>query len=282
MGVAAARIEFRGQARGTLTRGLHGIFLMYAFFVRLLQPHTLLFLLICWALFRLWYRRNAPPRRLWPLMVPLFALAALSTPAAAYLAEWSLEAGTSPLEERPADAEAIVVLSSGVYPPDGPRRRAEMDESTLHRCLEGARLYHQGAPCLVVASGGKVDPDTAGPPFAAVMGELLGHLGVKDSDLVLEENSRTTYENAVECGKRLNERQVHRIVLVADAVDMKRADACLRKQGFQVIPAPCHYRATHFGLALFTFVPSPEAAVQVQRVWHEWLGLVWYWCKGRI
>ena len=255
---------------------------MYEFFVRLLQPHTLLFLLICWAFFRLWYTRNAPPRRLWPLMAPLFALAVLSTPAAAYLAEWSLEATTMPLEERPKDAEAIVVLSSGVYPPQGPRRRAEMDESTLQRCLEGARLYHQGAPCLVVTSGGRVDPDSPGPSFAAVMGELLGHLGVKDSDLLLEGNSRTTYENAVECAKLLKERQIHRIVLVADAEDMMRASACLRKQGLQVIPAPCHYRATHFGLSLFTFVPSPGAAVRVERAWHEWLGFVYYWGKGRV
>jgi uncharacterized SAM-binding protein YcdF (DUF218 family) len=148
--------------------------------------------------------------------------------------------------------------------------------------MEAARLYSQGPPCLVMASGGKVDPQDPGPSYAAVMGGFLEQLGVKKADLVREEGSRTTYENAVECAKLLKDRGIERVVLVVDAVDMFRAAGCLRKQGVEVVPAPCHYRATRFRLSVHTFLPNPGAAANIQRVWHEWLGVAWYWTTGRL
>ena len=255
---------------------------MYALLMDILQLHIFLFLWACFALFRLWRKRAAPQRRLWSLFVPLIALYLLCIPAVGHLALLSLESYSAPLERRPSDARAVVVFSAGVNPPEGPRTRPEMDEDTLDRCLEAARLYSQGPPCLVLASGGKVDPEDAGPPYAAVMGDFLERLGVKESDLVREEGSRNTYENAVECAKLLKDRGIGRVVLVADAVDMFRAAACLRKQGMEVVPAPCHYRAVRFRLSVPAFLPLPGAAANVQRVWHEWLGVAWYWGRGWI
>jgi uncharacterized SAM-binding protein YcdF (DUF218 family) len=254
---------------------------MYRFVVELCQPHTLLLLLAGWALFRLWRKRADPRRRLWPLLVPLAGLTALCMPLTGHLALLSLESYAAPVDERPSDAEALVVFASGVYPPEGPRTEAELDEDSFHRCLLAARLYNQGSPCPVFISGGKVDPDTPGPTNAAVMAAFLGRHGVKEEDLVVEPNSRTTYENAVECAKLLREKGIRRVALVVDAVDMPRAAACLRKQGVEVIPAPCHFRATRFQFDVFSFLPSPGAAVAFQRAWHEWLGLVWYRCRGR-
>jgi uncharacterized SAM-binding protein YcdF (DUF218 family) len=255
---------------------------MYRFIVELLQPHMLLFLWACWALFRLWRHRGDPQRRWWPVFVPLLGLALLSTPAVAYLAAMSLESYAPPVEEMPPDTEAIVVFSAGVYPPEGPRTRAEMDEETLHRCLAAARLYHQGPRCPVLVSGGKVEPDIPGPAYAAVMAEFLAQLGVKQTDLIREEASQTTYENAVECARLLQERHLRRVVLVVDAMDMARAARCLRKTGIEVVPAPCHFRATLLHPSVFTWLPGPGGARGIQRAWHEWLGLVWYWCRGRI
>jgi uncharacterized SAM-binding protein YcdF (DUF218 family) len=254
---------------------------MYRFLVDLLQPHTLFVLWVCLALLYLWRRRNDPKRRLWPLVVPLSTLAVLSSPAVAYLALRSLESYAPPLQERPADAGAIVVFSAGVYPPEGPRQHARMDEDSLERCLTAARLYHQ-RPCLVLVSGGRVEEDEPGPSYAAVLGDFLEQLGVRRSDLLLEEKSRTTYENAAESAELLAERHIDHVVLVVDAVDMHRAAGCLRKQGIAVTPAPCHFRATRFRYGLSAFVPGPGGAAGVERVWHEWLGTVWYWWHGRL
>jgi uncharacterized SAM-binding protein YcdF (DUF218 family) len=255
---------------------------MYRFVVGLLDPHTILFLLVCVALIFLWRKRRDPKRRLLPLLVPLIGLALVSNPILVHLAVLSLECQNRPAEEGEQKAEAIVVFASGVYPPKGPRLQAEMDEDTLQRCLHAVRLYNQGPHRLVIVSGGKANDDEPGPTCASVMGPFLRQLGVENSDLVLEERSRTTYENAVECAKLLKERDLHRVLLVVDAVDMPRAAGCLRKQGIDVLPSPCHYRAASLEVSLFSFVPSPGAAKGFQRVWHEWLGLLWYWCRGRL
>jgi uncharacterized SAM-binding protein YcdF (DUF218 family) len=98
----------------------------------------------------------------------------------------------------------------------------------------------------------------------------------------MEDRSRTTYENAVETAKHLRERKVQRIVLVTEAVHLLRAKLCFEKLGLHVTPAGCNYQATTFDWSPINFLPSPEAAVHVDRVAHEWLGLIWYRFHGRI
>jgi uncharacterized SAM-binding protein YcdF (DUF218 family) len=255
---------------------------LYEFTVALTEPHTILLLLIVVALYRHWRRRRDPTRRVLTLVLLLLALAVISTPAVAHLALLSLEGQFAPAAERPDDAAAVVVFAAGVLPPDGPRVRAEMDEDTLKRCLHAAAVYGQGSPIPVVVSGGLPDRDRPGPTAATVMAEFLVRLGVKESDIIREERSQTTYENAVECAALLKARGIGRVVLVVDAVDMARAAACLRKQGIDVAPSPSHFRAASFRWSIFTFIPNPGAAGAIRRVWHEWVGSLWYRLRGRI
>jgi uncharacterized SAM-binding protein YcdF (DUF218 family) len=252
---------------------------MYSFLVEFLQPYGLLYLLTGMALLRLWRHRRETPRRLMVLSVAFLALTALSIPAVAHLAVGTLEWQYPPEERRPDDTTIIVVLACGVLPPDATRERAELDADTLRRCRHAAALYHRG-PRLVVLSGGAVSAET--PACARLMYDLMIELGVRASDLIMEDRSTTTHENAVECSKLLFARGTDRAVLVADAVDMFRAVRCFRKQGVEVVPSASHYRATQFHGRFFEFVPSPNAARNCQRVWHEWLGVAWYALRGRI
>ncbi len=255
---------------------------MYEFLVALLRPFPLLFLILAGVIVNLWRRRRETRGRLVLLTLPYVGLALVSTPAVAHLALGTLEWQYPPLGGRPPDARGIIVLAAGLHPPDNIRARAEMDEDTVARCLYAAELYHKGPACPVVVSGGKVDPETPGPACAAVMADFLRQLGVPAADLIVEDASRTTFENAVECGKLLRARRIDKALLVADAVDLFRAEKCFHKQGVAVIPAGCHYRATEFHPSVGAFVPSPGAARSCQRVWHEWLGTAWYWLKGRL
>jgi len=255
---------------------------MYRFIVELLQPHLILFLWACWALFRLWRHRGDPRRRWWPLVVPLFCLAVLSTQVLSSVALRSLESYSPPLERLPSGTKAIVVFSAGVHPPEGPRTQAEMDEDTFQRCLTAARLWRQDPSCLMVVSGGKVEQDTPGPPYAAVMAEFLKELQVNEKKIISEEDSRTTHENAVKTAQLLKDRQIQTVVLVVSAMDMPRASRCLRKEGIEVIPAPCHFRATRFPISVFNWLPSAGGARGVEKTWHEWLGMAWYWGRGWI
>ena len=128
-----------------------------------------------------------------------------------------------PHDEVPGDAGAMVVLSGYVRPPGKMLPEAELGSDTLLRCLHAARLY-KAKPCLVIVSGGQVDPSTPGPTLARVMHDFLLGQGVKEEDLLMEDRSRTTYENAVLSGDILSRRGIDKLVLVTSASHMPRGE----------------------------------------------------------
>jgi len=256
---------------------------VYHFVVELTRPFTLAYLLTALALLNLWRKRRETRGRLLCLTGTFLFLTILCTPAVAYLALGSLEWRYEPLPHRPWDVQAIVVLPVYVRLPVGQQQRIELDEDTMSRCLYAAELYHQGEPCPVLVSGGLLDLDKpSGPTAAKAMRDFIVQLGVPDRDVILEEKSQSTYENAAQSCQLVEQRGLHKVALVVDAVDMYRAERCFRKAGMDVVPAPCHYRATYLDCSLFNFLPNPRAAQNLQRVAHEGLGVVWYWVKGRI
>jgi uncharacterized SAM-binding protein YcdF (DUF218 family) len=247
-----------------------------------LQPFTLLLLIMGLLIANLWRKRRERRGRLLPLTIAFAALLLTTIPAVIYPALGSLEWRFPPLLRRPDGAEAIVVLGGGMVPADAIRPRAELTEATVFRCLHAAEIYHQGKPCPVIVTGGTVDPSSSVPPNAPYMRDLLVHLGVSPADVVIEDRARTTYENAVETRRILERLQVRKILLVTEAIHMFRSLQCFREQGIEVVPAACHYRATEFRYKLGDFLPSPGAAGNGGAVIHEWLGMVWYWLKGRL
>jgi len=254
---------------------------MYQIFVwRILQPYPLLWLFMGLALLNLWRKRKESRRRLLFVAVPYLVLTLLSLPAVGDLLVWSLERQYSPLTQRPADAQAIVVLASYVYLPAATGDLAELDESTCNRCRKAADIYRQGNPCPVLLSGANSDPESA--KLAETMRDFLLQMGVRAEDLIVENQSLTTYENAVQSRKLLEQRHLNRIILITDATHLRRAVGCFRKQGVDVVPCGCQYRAHELEFAFSEFLPQPIIAEKCQRVCHEWLGLAWYWFRGRI
>jgi uncharacterized SAM-binding protein YcdF (DUF218 family) len=254
---------------------------MYQVFVwRVLQPFPLLWLFLGFALLNLWRKRTESRRRLLLVAFPFVVLTIISLPAVGDLAVGSLERQYPPLLHRPDGVQAIVVLSSYMYPPSTPGAAAEFDESTCNRCCKAADMYRQGNSCPIVVSGMSADPN--GADYGAAMRDFLVQLGVRADHVIVEGHSLTTYENAVESCKLLQARQLSRILLVTDATHMKRAAGCFRKQGLEVIPCGAMYRRHDTEFEFSRLIPQPGVADRCQRICHEWLGLAWYWWRGRI
>jgi uncharacterized SAM-binding protein YcdF (DUF218 family) len=246
------------------------------------QPFTVLWFLTAVALAGLWWKRREGRPRLLAVTLPFAVLTLLSLPIVSHGVLWLLETRFPPCGDRPAEAEAIVVLASYVYPPDFPGGRPTLDDEALDRCRKAADIYLQGQRCPVLVSGGNAEPGAQRYNSAEVMSEFLVRLGVDSRDLVVENRSRTTYENAVESGKLLAARGIHRIALVTTAAHLPRAAACFRRQGFDVFPCGCHYRANDFRWSVGLFIPKAQFAENSDSAAHEWVGLLWYWMHGRI
>lgn len=263
---------------------LHTLLSPFVFLARniLVRPLPLLLLLCGLALADLWRRRVESRRRLLLLTIPFVMLVIATMPAAVRPVLGSLEWPYPPLSGRPEDAGAIVVLSGGIKPPDAIRTRAELSDPSMNRCLLAAEIYHRGPRCPVIVSGGRFDPEATYPPDSALMREMLIRLGVDEADVIEEDQSRNTIQNALATREILRDRGIGKVLLVTNAFHMRRSLLTFRKAGIDAVAAPCDHRATGSVWKPGNFIPSPEAMGDLTASLHEWIGIAWYRVRGRI
>jgi uncharacterized SAM-binding protein YcdF (DUF218 family) len=254
--------------------------MIYRFIVTLLQPFPLCYLLMLAGLLRLRRKCRTERRLVLVVLVPFLLFGVLSLPAVGHLAVGSLEWRYPPQSNEPGDAGAIVVLSGYARPPSETVPEVELGSDTMLRCLHAVRLY-KAKPRPILVSGGRAD--AKGPSLARSMRDFLAGQGVKEEDLLMDEEARNTYENALLSGEILSRLGFSRIVLVTSAFHMQRSERCFRAQGFQVVTSACDYRAVRAAWSPCDFLlPSPHSIGGVEIAVHEWLGTAWYWLRGRI
>jgi uncharacterized SAM-binding protein YcdF (DUF218 family) len=238
------------------------------------QPLTLLCLVIL-AIGLIQQRRTK--RSLLPT-VGLFTLFVLTWPPIDWLMSLPLEA-RYPVQPFPSGTvQAIVVLSSSVDPPRHERPYPVPDKDGYRRCEHAAWLYKHWLSVPVLASGGSQSVGTQ--PLSTTMRELLNRAGVPDSEILTEDRSRSTHENAVYSAEILRKRGITNIALVVEAFAMPRAAAAFRHEGMNVVPAPSSFR--DLGPVRDELIPSWKAVERNEGTLHEVLGLAWYQLRGWI
>ncbi len=257
---------------------------MYELLVSLIKPLPFFFAMGTIGLVWTWRGRGGGSRRPLAMVTASFACLAIScTPAFAFFACGTLEWMYPWVVGRPEEPiDAIVVFSCEFSHSHPLRPEPEMGRDTLLRCQRALRMYRQDSPLPVLVSGGEIKFDSRGATSAGEMAKFLALQGVAKSDLLIEDRSATTYENAVESAKLLRKHGLNKVALVVDHVDLFRAVRCCEKQGIQVVPCGTNRRAARFEWTAANFVPSPRGAAATHRAAHEWLGVAWYLLKGRM
>lgn len=236
------------------------------------RPLILLFSIV--AIAGLWRLRHCKGSLIARLAV--IGLVLLSWPPIDWLLSRPLEARYPVRPYQTADVQAIVVLSSSVQPPSYERPFPIPDKQTYERCEFAAWIYKHAGPLPVLACGG----GKSRQPYSVAMRQLLLRAGVPEPMIWTEEHSLSTHENAVYGAEILRERGIGAIALVVEAQSMRRAEACFRKVGIRVVPAPNAFR--EFGPWREELIPSPEAIARNETTLHEVGGLAWYWLRGWI
>lgn len=180
------------------------------------------------------------------------------------------------------NADAIVVLGGFTQPPLPPRPNIDVDEG-FDRLLHGLRLWRAGKAPLLVFSGGNI-PYLTGSSMteAASVCSLALEYGVDPQAILLEEESRNTYENALHTGRLLRERGLNRVLLVTSAAHMPRAVAVFRKQGMEVIPAPTDLQVVPRSFTLLQLMPGLASLAYSNAAIKEQVGMWIYWLRGWI
>ena len=199
----------------------------------------------------------------------------------------SLEWRYLPPKEFP-QAEAIVLLGGGVNPPIYPRLIPDLNQSG-ERIVFAAWLYQQKKAPEILVSGAPLPWSGIPTTEAEAMKRLLLIMGVPEKDILIEDHSKNTYENAVFSRKILAEQGINHVLLVTSALHMPRAVMVFKKQGLDVIPAPTDFNVTEntdqtTKQLLIDFLtkilPSPENLDTTTRAIKEYLGIVIYRLRG--
>jgi uncharacterized SAM-binding protein YcdF (DUF218 family) len=217
------------------------------------------------------------------LTVLLAAYAFLATPLGADWVAAPLVRPFTPItgRDQARGIDTVVVLSAGgeVYRAYG-QEVAEMGKATAFNALEAARLYHLLPSVTFVASGGVVVPGARQEPEGQVLAAGLARLGIPRGRILVEAESRTTREQAVNVTALLRKRGVRRFILVTAADHMPRAAAAFRGLGLEPVPSVSRFAIATAPQLWARLRPSINALRQSDWACYEYLARVYYWTQG--
>jgi uncharacterized SAM-binding protein YcdF (DUF218 family) len=142
------------------------------------------------------------------------------------------------------------------------------------RIITAVRLQKTLQVPVIISSGQVYE---GRPAAAPIYKRILTDLGVDDRQIILESQSRDTYENAKYSQAICARRGFVAPVLVTSAYHLKRARLAFDKAGVQVTPVPayCQTQARRT-YGWYDYLPQAENLANVSAALHEYLGIVFY------
>ncbi|MFC1585328.1 YdcF family protein [Fibrobacterota bacterium] len=248
----------------------------YQLLKQLLDPLTTLLVLTgisLWVLRDL-RKKNKTKHAWWTLVACACLLYLLSIrPSVSFLA-YFLEKEFIYQDLKKAEIDIVVVLGGGilrhpVQPVYGPSKE------TSSRLLSGLRSLRYSKDSLIILSGtGEKESE------AEVMATIAQELRINKANIMIESNSRNTWEHAVEINKLLNDKDM-RIGLVTSALHMKRSLMAFRRYFNNLIPLPSGFVCTSKrAFSVRSLLPNSWNLYICKGIIHEVLGIAWYAVKG--
>ncbi len=170
-----------------------------------------------------------------------------------------------------------VIVLSGMITYDDKYERINF-KSSADRILQALDLYKDGVVRKIYITGGSGEIFNQKHKESEILRTYLIKLGIPESDILIETNSKNTYENAVESNKFLKPQSNNNtFLLITSAYHMRRAAGCFKKQGFDF---DIYVTDRYSGKRKFTFdqlfIPKAEALEGWTLLIHEVSGYIVY------
>lgn len=183
---------------------------------------------------------------------------------------------------KPTEHYEYAVVLSGMISYD-----ARLDKpkfmSSSDRLWQTLELLKTGQVDKMIITGGSGSISHPEEKEAAILKKYLKKIGIADSLVIIENESRNTHENAVNTKKLLDSLHINsKLLFVTSAFHMRRAIACFEKVGVTNIrpfsadrySGPRKFEFDH------VFIPSVEALQEFTLLIHEITGYLIYKIRG--
>lgn len=195
------------------------------------------------------------------------------------LSWWEIPAINAAAIQQPYDVGVVMGGSMRYYDPAVNR---VVYSSSVDRLLQALQLYHDGKIRKILLSGGSGFVNYQEWKESGLIARVLLKSGVKEEDILLENSSRNTYENAVHTAALLRGGTYgRRVLLITSAFHMRRSLLCFKKAGLKVDPFSADVRSAVHIHTLDRFIqPDADCLVQWDMLLHEWVGILMYKWMG--
>lgn len=168
----------------------------------------------------------------------------------------------------------IVVLGAGFTNDTGLQPTQQLSKTGVGRLVEGYRIYRQKANATLVTSGPKSNGKNA---MGKMVAEAALQLGVDPKDTIQLWKPFNTASEARFYAQRFPEKE--QVILVTNALHMKRAMYWFKQNGKNPIPAPTNYEVKTDAFDRGGFIGiSPNYMEKLEKALHEYAGLCYaYW-----
>ncbi|MGY4371294.1 uncharacterized SAM-binding protein YcdF (DUF218 family) [Bradyrhizobium sp. LB1.3] len=177
--------------------------------------------------------------------------------------------------------DGIIVLGGSIDTDLSAAHRTPVVSHAADRLFAPAGLARRYPNARIVFTGGTanlVETDSREADYSA---PILESLGIAKDRLILDRDSRNTWENAIFTRKLVSPKPDERWLLVTSAFHMPRAMGIFREAGFDVEAYPVDWRmGGRDDLLSFTNVGG-DGLARTEVAVREWIGLVAYRLMGR-
>jgi uncharacterized SAM-binding protein YcdF (DUF218 family) len=218
-------------------------------------------------------------RKLAVITLVTLALAAFSPLGSLLL--YPLESRFAPWDAARGAPDGIIVLGGSVDTDLSAAHRTPVVAHAADRLFAPAELARRYPNARIVFTGGTANLIQTEAREADYSAPVLENLGIAKERLILERNSRNTWENAIFTKQLVSPKPGERWLLVTSAFHIPRSMGIFRKAGFDVEAYPVDWRmGGRDDLFAFTNTGS-DGLGRTDVAVREWIGLVAYRMMGR-
>lgn len=252
-------------------------FLLSKIFYFLIKPYNWIIIGLCLALLtkNQWKRHKYLIRTLWVAFI-------FSNPLifniVAYLQEPPMK---SMYEVAPSDIAIVLggFTRTGLYRADD-RYVASAANPRITTAIE--LYYLKKVKKILITSGDGAVFRRIEEPEADIVKQYLLRIGIPETDIIIENKSKNTRENAVFTKALIDEKYpTAKCILITSAFHMYRSNACFEKAGLPCILFPTDNKAERITNEPRTWLsPDPEYLLFWQFFIKEWIGIIVYKLVG--